>query len=45
MDVTLHYSDGSESETFDAESFKTINDVAFVDGILHTNVEGVTVTG
>lgn len=44
MEVTLHYADGSESEPFDADSFELVNDVATVDGIVHTDVDGVSVS-
>jgi len=44
MEVTLHYEDGSTSAPFVAESFELVNDVAFVDNILHTGVADVSVT-
>lgn len=42
MEVTLHYADGTESD-FTAESIETVNDVAYVDGVLHTDVQDVSV--
>lgn len=42
MQVTLHYDDG-RTRTFQADSVKTVNDVAFVDGILQTGVGDVDV--
>lgn len=44
MEVTVHYDDGTESDQFNADDVETVNDVAYVDGILHTNVEGVDVS-
>ena len=44
MEVTLIHDDGSESEPFEAEEFETVNDVAYVDGVLHTEVQDVRVT-
>ena len=43
MRVTLFFADGSESPAFEAESFDLTNDVAQVDGIVHTDVESVNV--
>jgi len=43
MEATIHYKNGSQS-TFEAESVETVNDVAYVDGILQTNVEDVEIS-
>jgi len=43
MEATIHYTNGDES-TFDADSVETVNDVAYVDGILQTNVAGVEIS-
>lgn len=44
MNVTLHYEDGSESAEFEAEDLETVNDVAWVDGVRHTDVGAVDVS-
>jgi len=43
MDVTLHYTDGSQT-TFPAGTVDVHGDVAYVDGILQTDVDSVEVT-
>ena len=43
MDATIHYTNGDKS-TFEAESVETVNDVAYVDGILQTNVSDVEIS-
>ena len=43
FDVTLHYTDGSESAQFRADSLDLTNDVATVDGVIHTNVQDVSI--
>ncbi len=42
MEVTIHYTNDTQS-TFEADSVETVNDVAYVDGILQTNVTDVEV--
>ena len=42
MEATIHYTNGGKS-TFTADSVETVNDVAYVDGILQTNVEDVEI--
>ena len=42
MEATIHYTNGEKS-TIKADSVETVNDVAYVDGILQTNVENVEI--
>lgn len=44
MEVEVVFSNG-ESGEFDVESVQVTNDVALLDGVLHTNVETVEVSG
>ena len=43
MEATIHYKNGNKT-TFQADSVETVNDVAYVDGILQTNVEDVEIS-
>lgn len=43
MNVTLYYEDGSEG-TFSADQVDVHGDIAYVDGILQTDIESVQVT-
>lgn len=43
MKATVHYTDKEPSTFHNVEEVRTLNDMAFVDDITHTNVEGVTV--
>jgi hypothetical protein len=42
MKVTLHYKSG-KTGNFEADSIETVNDIAYVDGVMQTNVEDVEV--
>jgi hypothetical protein len=44
MEVEILFTDGETAE-FEADTVQSVNDVAFVDGIVHTNVETLQVTG
>jgi len=43
MEVTIHYTNGNVGE-FQADSVETVNDVAYVDGVLQTNVADVEIS-
>jgi len=43
MEATIHYTNGDKT-TFGAESVETVNDVAYIDGILQTNVADVDIS-
>lgn len=43
MNVTVHYKDG-ESTDFKADSVETVNDIAYIDGVMQTNVADIEVS-
>ncbi len=43
MKVTLHYTDGSESEKFRVNEISHDGDIAMLNGIIHTDVERIVV--
>ena len=44
MDVKLVYDDGEVSERFECRQAYTVNNVAFLDSILHTDVQQMIVS-
>lgn len=44
MEVVVHYTDDTDSKPFSADEVTTSGDMAWVDGIRHTDVLGVSVS-
>jgi len=44
MEATIHYEGGDVREFTHVEDIETVNDIAYIDGIMQTNVEDVEVS-
>lgn len=44
MKATVHYKDGESTEFTVRDSLETVNDIAYIDGVMQTNVEDVEVS-
>lgn len=43
MEATIHYGGGETREFSNVEDIETVNDIAYIDGIMQTDVEDVEI--
>ena len=44
MNVTIHYTNGETGDFAQIDDVKTVNDIAYLDGVMHTNVEDLRIS-